>query len=100
MINEKQKNLFETLKMIKDHWVDISLIKLEDGIEKVDLKDQQNDIIESVLYSVMEMFDGYNGNLTYSLDLIEKENGQSLKEGIELHDQFMNYLYEVEKERN
>jgi hypothetical protein len=99
VINEKQKNLFETLKMIKDQWVDISLIKLEDGIEKVDLKEQQNDIIESVLYSVMEMIDGYNGNLTYSLDLIDKEKGQSLIEGIELHDQFMNYLYEVEKER-
>jgi hypothetical protein len=98
VINGKQKNLFETLKIIKDHWVDISLIKLEDGIEIVNLKEQQNDIIESVLYSVMEMFDGYNGNLTYSLDLIDKENGQSLREGIELHDQFMNYLYEVEKE--
>ncbi|WP_316569394.1 hypothetical protein [Neobacillus sp. YIM B06451] len=96
MTNEKQRQLFETLKLIKDQWVEISIIKHENCLEN---KEAQNEIIEAVLYSVMEMIDGYNDNLTFSLDLIDKDTKQSLKEGIELHDQFMNYLYEAEKER-
>jgi hypothetical protein len=97
MVNEKQKQFFQALKLIKDQWVDISLIKLESGIEVKDLREQQNDIIESVLCSIMEMIDGYNDNLNYSLDLIDKETKQSLKEGIQLHDKLIDYLNDVEK---
>jgi hypothetical protein len=97
MITEKQEQLFQSLKMIKDQWVEISLIKLKNGMEIEDLKEQQNEIIESVLCSVMEMIDGYNDNLNYSLDLVDNVTKQSLKEGIQLHDEFIDYLKDVEE---
>ncbi|WP_088103073.1 hypothetical protein [Halalkalibacter urbisdiaboli] len=96
MLNEKQKQLFHALKNIKDGGVITSLSKLEKGLENIDLKEQQNEIIESVLYSVMELIDGYNDNLSFPIDLIEKDSGQSLKGDTELHDKFMDYLNEVE----
>ncbi|MFC4323297.1 hypothetical protein [Litchfieldia salsa] len=96
MIDEKQKQLFHALKGIKDEYVITSLSKLENGIETVDLEEHQNEIIESVLYSVMELIDGYNDDLGFAVDLIEKDTGQSLKGNIELHDKFMDYLNEVE----
>ena len=98
-MNEKQLQLFEALRMLKDHWVDVSLIKLESGIEKLNLKEQQNETIESVIYSIMEMIDGYNDNLNFSLDLIDKDTKESLKGRVELHDKFMEYLEEIENKK-
>ncbi|MEH7439330.1 hypothetical protein V7182_17800 [Neobacillus drentensis] len=43
----------------------------------------------------MELIDGY-GSLKYAVDLIDKETKQSLRAKIELHDGFMNYIYENE----
>lgn len=95
MLNEKQKQLFHALRMIKDKWVITSLSELES--EKEDIAEQQNDLIESVLYSVMELIDGYNDDLPLTIDLIDKDTNQSLKGDIELHDHFIDYLNEVEK---
>lgn len=96
MISEKQKELFNALKNIKDCCVGISLSKLQNGLETVDLEEHQNEIIETVLYSVMELIDGYNGDIAFPIDLIDKETGKSLKGNIELHDKFIDYLNEVE----
>jgi hypothetical protein len=98
MINERQKQLFHALKIIKDGYVGISLSKLQNGLKTIDLEEQQNEIIESVLYSVMELIDGYNENINFPIDLIEKDTGQSLKGDIQLHDKFMDFLNEVENE--
>ncbi|MDC7783377.1 hypothetical protein [Priestia megaterium] len=95
-MDEKQIQLFEALRMIKDQWVDVSLIKLESGIEKLNLQEQQNEIIESVIYSIMEMIDGYNDNLNFPLDLIDKDTKESVKGRVELHDKFIEYLEEIE----
>lgn len=95
MLNEKQKQLFHVLRMIKDKWVITSLSELES--KKEDIAEQQNDLIESVLYSVMELIDGYNDDLPFTNDLINKDTNQSLKGDIELHDHFIDYLNEVEK---
>ncbi|RFB20699.1 hypothetical protein DZB87_26430 [Bacillus sp. ALD] len=95
-MDEKQIQLFEALRMIKDQWVDVSLIKLESGIEKLNLQEQQNEIIESVIYSIMEMIDGYNDNLNFRLDLIDKDTKESVKGRVELHDKFIEYLEEIE----
>ncbi|KML31418.1 hypothetical protein Q9R38_14500 [Priestia aryabhattai] len=95
-MDEKQIQLFEALRMIKDQWVDVSLIKLESGIEKLNLQEQQNEIIESVICSMMEMIDGYNNNLNFSLDLVDKDTKESLKGRVELHDKFMEYLEKIE----
>lgn len=96
MLNDKQKQLFQALKIIKDGYVATSLNDLENGLESVDFKEQQNEVIESVLYSVMELIDGYNDNVSFPIDLIEKDTGESLKAHIQLHDKFMDFLNEVE----
>lgn len=96
MISEKQKEIFNALKNIKDGCVGISLRKLQNGLDTVDLEEHQNEIIETVLYSVMELIDGYNRDMAFPLDLIDKGTGKSLKGNIELHDKFMDYLSEVE----
>jgi hypothetical protein len=96
MLIEKQISLFEALRLQRDKWVDISLIKLESEVEKLNIKEQQNEIIESVIYSILEMIDGYDDNLNFNLDLIDKETNMSLKAGIELHDKFIDYITEID----
>lgn len=88
--------MFRALKAIKDGWLLTSISELEN--DRVDLREQQNDLITSVLYSVMELIDGYNDDLPFPIDLLDKETNQSLKGDTELHDNFMNYIYEVEKD--
>jgi hypothetical protein len=120
-LNEKQLSFFRALKDIKDTNVEISAInihpqsktkatehlKKEYQILKTKLYTEeeidayrkiQNDIIETVIYEIMEMIDGY-GSLEYPIDLIEKETNESLRKDIELHDYFMNCLYEIENDK-
>jgi predicted site-specific integrase-resolvase len=117
-LNDKQRAFFKALKEIKDANVEVSDIKLQSKFKtkgpiyleeeykiiqaKINstseieaFKNIQNNIIEDVICDIMVMFDGY-GTLKYPVDLIEKESNKSLKNEIELHDSFMNYLYEVE----
>lgn len=118
---DKQRALFKALKDIKDNNVELSVMelqskpktkgakylgeeykiiksKLNSDTEIEAYKKVQNDIIETVICDMMVLIDGY-GSLKYSLDLVEKETNESLKNDIELHDSFMNYLYEVEDEK-
>jgi hypothetical protein len=114
MLNEKQELLFIALKDIKDLEVQISEsflrfpktspLKEEYKLlqSKLDSEEEikafckvQNEVVETAIYRIMEMIDGY-GTLPYAVDLVDKENGDSLREAGELHDGFMNYLYENE----
>lgn len=119
MRKEKQELLFESLKGIKDTWVDLSVdsfnpesrIKWDDSNEaykflqeKLKSEDDlnaitviQNELVETVIYRIMELIDGY-GDLNYPVDLIDKDTNKSLRDVGELHDGFMNYLYEHEGE--
>ncbi|QYR22716.1 histidine kinase [Paenibacillus sp. sptzw28] len=117
MSKEKQELLFESLKGIKDTWVDFSVnsfnpqsritwadsneaykllqekLKSEDDLNAISII--QNELVEAVIYRIMELIDGYS-DLKYSVDLIDKDTKKSLREVGELHDGFMNYLYEHE----
>lgn len=118
MLNEKQRLFFKALKDIKDINVDLSAGSLEtntkiqstehlkkeyrflnnklNSVKDIEaFRKVQNDIIETVITEIMELIDGY-GSLKYAVDLIDKETKQSLREKIELHDGFMNYIYENE----
>lgn len=114
MLNEKQELLFKGLKDIKDLEVQSSEsflrsprnspLKEEYMLLQSKLNSEevikafykiQNEVVETVIYRIMEMIDGY-GTLPYSVDLVDKENKNSLREAGELHDGFMNYLYENE----
>ncbi|MFB7140457.1 hypothetical protein ACFCYN_12455 [Gottfriedia sp. NPDC056225] len=44
------------------------------------------------------MIAGYGG-LSYDVELINKNNNESVRGNIELHDQFMNYIYDQENEK-
>ncbi len=116
MLNKKQELLFKELKDIKDLWVEDSETflrfpensplkeeykllhsKLNSNEEIKAFSKVQNEVVEIVIYRIMEMIDGY-GSLPYSVDLIDKEKNESLRKSGELHDGFMNYLYENEKQ--
>ncbi len=95
-LNKVQDSAFFLCKALHFYFAINS--KLESGVKDGDLKEQQNEIIESVLYSIMELIDGYNDELSFPIDLIEKDTGKSLKGDIELHDKFIDYLNEVEND--
>ncbi|MDQ0914554.1 histidine kinase [Paenibacillus sp. V4I5] len=120
MLTEKQRLLFEKLKQIKDTYVDISVgsfhpqsntkwwadsgeaykllrnkLSSEEDLEAITVI--QNELVKTVIYHIMEMIDGYGG-LSFEVDLIDKETKQSLRDGIEFHDKFMDYLYENEED--
>lgn len=118
MIDRKQTLLFEALKWIKDKNVDIFSsylysgskltstmlkneyknlgIKLNTEEDVEAFKKIQNEIIETVIYEIMELIDGY-ADLGFEVDLIDGETKESIKKNIELHDGFINYLMEVEE---
>ena len=98
MLNQKQLSLFQSLKFIKDRWVEMSLIQVEENVDEATLREQQNELIESVLYSVLEMIDGYDDHLDFEIDLIDSDTKQSLKNGIQLHDKWMDFLNDCEGE--
>lgn len=51
----------------------------------------QAELIEEVMYSILEMLDGYS-NLGFDLDVIDKQTGESIKNGIQLHDRYRNFI--------
>lgn len=117
MLIEKQRLLFENLKIIKDTNVELSVGSLhpQSNIQWADSNEAyqflrnklnsdedlkaiaviQNELIEQVIYGIMEMIDGYGG-LNFEVDLIDQETKQSLRDGIQLHDKFMEHLYKTE----
>ncbi|HEX9060505.1 MAG TPA: hypothetical protein VF941_10020, partial [Clostridia bacterium] len=113
LLNEKQEAFFKALKQIKDVNVEISSgylhpkSKFESTIHKKEYQDLQrklttnedvdsfkkiqNEIIENVLYQVMELVDGYV-NLGFKIDLIDRQSGESLRKNIELHDKVIEFF--------
>lgn len=74
----------------------LSLKKEEDkkAYEKV-----LNEVIQGVLHSVLVMIDGGDDlAVQYTVDLVIKGNNQSLKENGALHEDFIDYLMDVEEE--
>ncbi len=80
--------VYKMLGMIQETELEIAKIKLgkNEDVESI-LLDMSYDII----YSVMEMIDGYTSK-DINIDLIDKVTKRSLREGCELHDMCANYL--------
>ena len=116
---EKRELVFENLKSIKDHWVNTATASLEPNadliwsnveddireLQKVVSTDQQkdafkkvlNDIIMGVLHSTLVMIDGGDALADkMKLDLIDSETRASLNENVALHEEFFNYLLDME----
>lgn len=120
-LNEKQILFFKGLKQIKDTNVEIysSYLHPNSRLNSTVLKSEykhlqeklstdkdieffkkiQNEIVESAIYEIMELIDGY-GRLDFKIDIIDRETKKSLRENIELHDSFMTYLMENEDDFN
>lgn len=114
-MTDQQLDFFRALKSIKDIEVELSEAflsnshnsslkkeytllkqKLTTDEEITAFRNVQNELVETVIYRIMEMIDGY-GDLPYEVDLIIKDS-ESLKGNIQLHDQFINYVSSEEKE--
>lgn len=111
-ISIKQEQLFKALSEIKNFNVELYTSFLYKGAQrngtlqnkefeylenKIDineieaLKKIQNELIEMVIYQIIELVDGY-GKIDFKLDLVDRETGESVRGKIELHDKFMDYL--------
>ncbi|WP_019636533.1 hypothetical protein [Paenibacillus fonticola] len=109
-VNEKQKELLKKLKQIRDQYVDFSVGSLEvdsklnwstyreeyirlgsllhSNKDKQSFREIQVELIDEVIYRILEMLDGYGG-LTFEIEMMDKDTRQSITEGIQLHDKYM-----------
>lgn len=117
---EEKRYLFENLKNIKDYWVQTSLKGLEKDTDFIWsecekeyrtlqhlLKNEEdkesyekilNEVIEGVLHSLLVMVDGGDDLADhYTVDLIVEKNNKSLKYDGALHEDFFEYLLDVEE---
>ncbi|WP_046213548.1 hypothetical protein [Paenibacillus wulumuqiensis] len=107
--DNKLNNFFQQLENIKQTYSDLSSSCLHkeskmswtefkkeyESIGKVissdKFKDIQSELIEEVMYSILEMLDGYS-DLNFELDLVDHQTGESIKKGIQLHDKYRDFV--------
>ncbi|MEJ9219373.1 hypothetical protein P4H46_14415 [Paenibacillus glucanolyticus] len=53
----------------------------------------QSELIEEVIYSILEMLDGYK-NLGFDIDIVDKQTGESIINGLQLHDKYRDFINE------
>ncbi|MEG0641854.1 MAG: hypothetical protein RR515_04580 [Clostridium sp.] len=112
-LNRKQELFLKSLKLIKDSNVEFSsaYFHSNSNLNETHLKSEyehlqskmlsekdiecvkriQNELVEAVIENIMVLIDGY-GDLDFTLDLIDRDSNESLRENIELHDAFMTYI--------
>ena len=83
-----QQKFFLELKQIQEDEV---LIKLSKKDRYENMEDILTDITYDTIFRIMELIDGYR-NDGLQLDLIDKNTFESIKNGIELHDQCPEFL--------
>lgn len=120
MSMDKQRLLFENLKAVKDYWIEASLDgltpnadliwseveeqykilqnKIVTDNEKTAYEKILDEVIKGVIHSILVMIDGGDKLADkYTVDLIEMETMESLKENVTLHEEFYDYLHDVEE---
>lgn len=115
---EEKKQLFEQLKSIKDYWVKTSLESLDENADLIwsdyeegyqqlqrllkndDEKEAYERLINGIkgtIHSILVMVDGGDELADkYTVDLIVEKNNKSLKTNSALHEEFYDYLLDVE----
>ncbi|MEC0373635.1 hypothetical protein [Paenibacillus chibensis] len=109
VINDKLNSLFQELEDIKETYVDLSTSSLDknskmtwtehkEAYEELGevfsaskFRSIQTEIIEEVIYSILEMLDGYK-NLNFEADLIDKNTKESIMNKIQLHDKYRDFI--------
>lgn len=107
--NDKLNSLFQELEDIKETYVDLSIGSLDkkskmpwteykkeyemlgEIIDYAGFQSIQMELIEEVIYSIMEMFDGYK-NLNFEADIVDKNTGESITKNIQLHDKYRDFI--------
>jgi hypothetical protein len=116
---EEKKLLFEQLKSIKDYWVKTSLESLDENadliwsdyeeeyqkLQRLLKNDEEkeayervlNELIKGAIHSILVMVDGGDDLADkYTVDLVVEKNNKSLKTNGALHEEFYDYLLDVE----
>ncbi|WHY18531.1 hypothetical protein QNH28_24175 [Paenibacillus sp. G2S3] len=107
--NDKLNSLFRELENIKETYVELSVgsldkkskmnwteykkeyEKLGEIIEHSELQSIQLELVEEVIYSILEMLDGYK-SLNFEADIIDKKTGESITKNIQLHDKYRDHI--------
>lgn len=103
-LTKEQIEFFQQMQYIKEEYIVLLMMNIKKSI-KLDEKDYS--VLEEVIddqyvdsmAQIMELIDGYGG-LSYELDLINRENKNSIREGIQLHDVIMDYIYYNKNDRS
>lgn len=95
-MKREQIKFFEELAYIQEYCVNVSLGKENKYCSTEDLL---KDVTGEVIYRIMELIDGYGGELQ-RCNIVNTVTGEVINEGIELHDKCVEFLespYNVNK---
>lgn len=103
-LTKEQIEFFQQMQYIKEEYLVLLMMKIKKAIK---LEEKEYSILEELIddkyvdsiAQIMELIDGYGG-LSYELDLINRENKNSIREGIQLHDVIMDYIYYNKNDKN
>jgi hypothetical protein len=116
---EEKKQLFKQLKAIKDYWVKTSIESLDENADLIwsDYEEEYqilqnllkndeereayekvlNELIKGSIHSILVMVDGGDDLAdNYTVDLVIEKKNVSLKTNGALHEEFYDYLLDIE----
>lgn len=84
----EQELFFEELRRIQDFVIGVSLCKQD---EYKNTEEMLEDVTYEAIFRMCEMIDGYGHN-SAKYKLVNAQNGNTVNENLELHDQCVYYL--------
>lgn len=87
-MTKEQYKFFEELAYIQEYCVNVTLSKEKKYCNTEELL---KDVTCEAIYRIMELFDGYGGELQ-KCNIVNTVTGQVINKGIELHDKCMEFL--------
>lgn len=87
-MTKQQILFFEELSYIQEYCVNVALCNSKKNVND---EERLKDVTGDVIYRIMELIDGYACELP-KFKLVNTETGETLNDGIELHDKCVEYL--------
>ena len=87
-MTEDQNKFFQELVYIQEYCINTALGK---KTKYCDIEELLKDVTCEVVYRIMELLDGYGGDLP-RFNIVNTVTCKSINEGIELHDKCMEFL--------
>ncbi len=87
-MTKEQIKFFEELAYIQEYCVNVALSKEK---KYGNTEELLKDVAGEAIYRIMEMFDGYGGELP-RCNIVNTVTGEVINEGIELHDKCVEFL--------